>query len=277
MDMTPEQQAAMQEKLKNMSPEELKEFQKQQCIFCQMVAGKIQVKKIYEDDLCFAILDINPANPGHILLLPKEHYPIMPIIPENEIGHLFIVARELSHALLRALGVEGTNILVANGAAAGQRAQHFMLHIIPRMEGDNVNLQLPRKEIDENEMQEIRKLVVAAVSQATGVKEPVQGGVVHIGEVPMKAPVEKPMVEEKPKPAEEAAKEAVKESVVEEKEGSAAEKKEGEKPPEPAPKKEIPKEENKLEDEKLKDENKPDKKKPVPTLDAISKLIAGKK
>ena len=277
MDMTPEQQAAMQEKLKNMSPEELKEFQKQQCIFCQMIAGKIQVKKVYEDDLCFAILDINPANPGHILLLPKEHYPIMPIIPENEIGHLFIVARELSHALLRALGVEGTNILVANGAAAGQRAQHFMLHIIPRMEGDNVNLQLPRKEIDENEMQEIRKLVVAAVSQATGVKEPVQGGVVHIGEVPMKAPVEKPMVEEKPKPAEEAAKEAVKESVVEEKEGSAAEKKEGEKPPEPAPKKEIPKEENKLEDEKLKDENKPDKKKPVPTLDAISKLIAGKK
>ena len=48
--LTPEQQKEMEEKLKNMSPEELMEFQKQQCIFCQIISGKIPAKKIYEDD-----------------------------------------------------------------------------------------------------------------------------------------------------------------------------------------------------------------------------------
>ena len=66
--MTEEQMKALQEKLSKMSPEELKEYQKQQCIFCQIVSGKVQSKKIYEDDKCLAILDKNPANPGHVLL-----------------------------------------------------------------------------------------------------------------------------------------------------------------------------------------------------------------
>ena len=171
MEMTPEQQA-LQEKLKNMSPEELKEFQKQQCIFCQMIIGKVQAKKVYEDSLTFALLDINPANPGHILLLPKEHYAIMPQIPEEELGNIFIVAKELSHVLLRALGIEGTNILIANGVAAGQRAQHFMIHIIPRMEGDNVGLDIPRKDIDENQMEQIRQMLAESISKATGAEQP---------------------------------------------------------------------------------------------------------
>ncbi len=67
--MTPEQAEAMQEKLKQMSPEELKDFQKKQCIFCQIIDGKVASKKIYEDDKMIAILDINPAAKGHVLLL----------------------------------------------------------------------------------------------------------------------------------------------------------------------------------------------------------------
>ena len=76
--MTEEQVKELQEKIKNMSPEELKEFQKKQCVFCQIISGKVQSKKVYDDEKCIAILDINPANPGHVLLLPKEHYSIMP-------------------------------------------------------------------------------------------------------------------------------------------------------------------------------------------------------
>ena len=277
MEMTPEQQAAMQEKIKNMSPEELQEFQKQQCIFCQMIAGKVQVKKIYEDDICFAILDINPANPGHILLMPKEHYPIMPIIPEKEIGYIFIAARELSHALLRALGVEGTNIFVANGAAAGQRAQHFMVHIIPRMDGDNVKLQLPRKDIDEKQMQEIREIVAASMSKATGVKEPVQSSVVHLKEPHAETHAETPVethAEEKPV-KEEAPVEEKAETVEKPPKEKAAEEKEQKKPD----KERIEELLKKREEEKKKEEKekkKPGKKKPAPTLDMISNLLSSK-
>ncbi|MBI2139095.1 HIT domain-containing protein [Candidatus Woesearchaeota archaeon] len=155
-EMSEEQIKELQEKIKNMSPEELREFQKKQCIFCQIISGKVQSKKIYEDDKSIAILDINPANPGHVLLLPKEHYAIMPQLSEEEIAHIFMVAKTISNACLRALKASGTNILVQNGVAAGQRAQHFMVHIIPRMDKDGVEFRLPQKEVAEDALENIR-------------------------------------------------------------------------------------------------------------------------
>ncbi|MEK6869603.1 MAG: HIT domain-containing protein, partial [Nanoarchaeota archaeon] len=157
--LSPEQVKALQEKIKNMSPEELKEFQKKQCIFCQIIAGKVQSRKVYEDDSVIAILDVNPANPGHMLIMPKEHYSIMPQMPDEETGHIFAVAKALSNAALRSLEVQGSNIIVANGVAAGQRAQHFMVHLIPRKENDNLNFQMPQKTIEDAELKKIRKVL----------------------------------------------------------------------------------------------------------------------
>jgi len=162
--ISPEQLKALQEKIKQMSPEELKEFQKKQCIFCQIIAGKIQAKKIYEDDTVTAILDINPANPGHVLLLTKEHYSIMPQLPEDEIAYVFMVAKAISNSMLRSIDAQGTNIIVANGIAAGQRAQHFIVHIIPRKENDNLNFILPQKTMDEKEVELIGNKIGAALS-----------------------------------------------------------------------------------------------------------------
>jgi len=168
--MTPEQVEELKEKIKNMSPEELREFQKKQCIFCHIVSGKVQAKKIYEDDKCLAVLDINPANPGHILLLPKEHYAIMPQIPDEEIEHIFMVAKALSNAALKSLEATGTNIIVANGPAAGQKAQHFMAHIIPRKENDDLSFNLPQNTIAEKELESIRKRVSAKLASLLGEK-----------------------------------------------------------------------------------------------------------
>jgi len=67
----------------DMSPEQIAELQKQNCIFCHIVSGKVSSKKIYEDEKCVALLDINPANPGHILLIPKEHYTLMALMPDD--------------------------------------------------------------------------------------------------------------------------------------------------------------------------------------------------
>ena len=162
-ELTQEQLKALQEKIKQMYPEELKEFQKKQCIFCQIVAGKVQSRKVYEDDIALGILDINPANPGHTLLLTKEHYSIMPQIPADEVQHVFMVVKALSNAMLRGIDAQGTNIIVANGVAAGQRAQHFMVHIIPRKENDNVEFVLPQKTMTEKEIDEIGDKLVEAL------------------------------------------------------------------------------------------------------------------
>jgi histidine triad (HIT) family protein len=168
---TPEQIKELQEKMKNMSPEELKELQKQQCIFCQIIDGKVNSRKVYEDDKCFAILDINPANPGHILLMPKEHYPLMPLMPEDVLSHLFMAAKAISRSMLVAVNAEGTNIFVANGTAAGQRAQHFMLHIIPRRPGDNVAaLDIPVKEFSKDKIEGAKKSVQSKINMLFKVK-----------------------------------------------------------------------------------------------------------
>src|SRR3989344_8796300 len=165
-----EQQKALMEKIKNMSPEELREFQKKQCIFCQIAAKKMESKVVYEDDKSIAVLDINPASIGHVLLLPKEHYSIMPQIPEEEIAHLGIVAKNLSLAVLKGLKVQGTTLFIANGSAAGQRAQHFMLHIIPRKEGDKLGLTIPQRQMKEDALRKLHEIVQKKVDEIFGIK-----------------------------------------------------------------------------------------------------------
>lgn len=180
--MTEQQRKEMEEKIKNMSPEELREFQKQQCIFCQIMGGKIPAKKVYDDDKCVAILDKFPAIPGHLLVIPKEHYMIMPQVPEDVTSHIFQVAKALSLVLIRALKIEGTNIFVANGASAGQKAQHFMVHVIPRKDNDGINLDLPQQTMDVNQFNQVKQILAEAVKekmpegavQATQVKQIVQ-------------------------------------------------------------------------------------------------------
>lgn len=169
--LTPEQQQALQEKLKNMSPEELREFQKQQCIFCQIVEGKIPSKKIIDGEI-MGILDINPAAKGHILLLPREHYAIMPQVPDKLLGEMFVMTKKLSQIQLKALKVSGTTLFIANGMAAGQKAQHFMMHLIPRRDTDEI---LPDEEkvIDASEREKVVPLIEKRFNQLMGLKKDV--------------------------------------------------------------------------------------------------------
>jgi len=163
--MSQEQLKALQEKIKNMSPEELKDFQKKQCIFCQIVSGKIQAKKIYEDEKVIGILDINPGNPGHTLIMTKEHYSIMPQLPDEDVADVFLVVKALSNSMLRSIDAQGTNIVVANGIAAGQRVQHFMVHLIPRKENDGVNMQWQTRQLSEEEMSTIELKLKEEISK----------------------------------------------------------------------------------------------------------------
>ena len=155
-----------------MSPEEIAELQKQQCIFCQIISGKIPSKKIYEDDDCLAILDINPATKGHLLLLPKEHYVIMPQVPEKLISHLFIIAKNLSTILLKGLKVGGTNFFIANGLVAGQKAQHFMIHLIPRKEDDKI-FDIPEKLVNQEILGMTKEAVQIKIDALLGVQRKV--------------------------------------------------------------------------------------------------------
>ncbi len=107
------------------------EAQKQNCLFCQIAAGSIPAKKVYEDDTLLGVLDINPASKGHVLVLPKEHYPILPLMPPEVFTHLFRTVADISHYLRKAMVVPISSVFVANGPAAGQQSNHFLVHLIP--------------------------------------------------------------------------------------------------------------------------------------------------
>jgi histidine triad (HIT) family protein len=125
---------------------------KNTCIICQIIGNSIPSKKIYEDELVLAVLDVNGANPGHCFVMPKNHYPIIEQVPDMEIGKLFQVSNKISSAIFEALGAQGTNIFVANGIPAGQTVAHFMINVIPRKENDEINLQWQPKQLSEEEM-----------------------------------------------------------------------------------------------------------------------------
>jgi histidine triad (HIT) family protein len=143
MEMSPEQQQALEQ-------------QKAQCPFCQIVAGKIPSKKVYEDDLILALLDIRPSIKGHVIIIPKEHYFIMPIIPPETFKHMVVKAKEISKAMKDAFLCEYTTVFIANGGAAGQQVAHFMLHIVPREAGDGLgNFEVPENEVSDADKQEV--------------------------------------------------------------------------------------------------------------------------
>lgn len=153
--------------MEGITQEQLASIQ-QQCIFCQIAAGKVSSKKIYEDEHVVAVLDINPANPGHILVITKKHYFVMPQIPDDETEYIGKISKQLSQALLKALKTEGTTVFIANGVAAGQRAQHFMMHIIPRKEGDGVGINIQPRQISDEDYKKIHKALLQGVEKSLG-------------------------------------------------------------------------------------------------------------
>lgn len=157
-----------EEDLRNMSPEELQEYQKKNCIFCHIIDGKVPSKKVYEDDKVVALLDINPASGGHVLLMPKHHFVVMPQIPDDIISHMFRVSKAVSQALLRALLADGTNIFIANGFAAGQKAQHVIMHIIPRSQDDGLDFELPAHSISREILKRLRLALRERLSALLG-------------------------------------------------------------------------------------------------------------
>ena len=110
------------------------------CIFCKILKGDIPSTVVYEDELFKAILDVNPAARGHVIILTKKHVPNIFELPQEEALGIMSVAKKIACALQKAYSCDGVNILQNNGEAAGQTVFHLHVHVIPRFKGDTVNI-----------------------------------------------------------------------------------------------------------------------------------------
>ena len=107
------------------------------CIFCQIIGGNAPSSNVYEDDICLAFMDIQPVNPGHVLVIPKMHFRDLADLPADIGAHLFHIAQCIVLSLPKTdVKVEGADLFLAHGEAAGQEIFHVHLHIIPRFAGD---------------------------------------------------------------------------------------------------------------------------------------------
>ena len=92
------------------------------CIFCDLIRGAAEVSICYEDSIAIAFLDIQPVNPGHVLVVPREHYEVLQDIPKEVGAHLYQVAAKLIPRVQTASGAsEGGSGLRQPVASAARR------------------------------------------------------------------------------------------------------------------------------------------------------------
>ncbi len=106
------------------------------CIFCDIVSKKSKAEILFENDKVISFLDIRPVNFGHTLVIPKTHYENFLSLPKDELDALIETTQYLAEKVQTGLEADGFNIIVNNGAAAGQTVFHFHFHIIPRFKDD---------------------------------------------------------------------------------------------------------------------------------------------
>ncbi|SIR02453.1 HIT family protein [Aquipseudomonas alcaligenes] len=109
------------------------------CLFCRIAAGAESSARVYEDEHCFAFMDIHPLGQGHVLLIPRQHVEKLDQLPAATRRHLYQVFDELLAAQRRAgFGIEGSHLIVNDGKASNQHIPHAHLHLIPRKRGDGL-------------------------------------------------------------------------------------------------------------------------------------------
>ncbi len=106
------------------------------CLFCQIVKGRVAARRVFEDEVSLAFLDHRPVFPGHCLLIPKEHYETLADLPENLVGPFFMNAQLLNGAVESALAADGTFVAMNNRVS--QSVPHLHTHIVPRRRKDGL-------------------------------------------------------------------------------------------------------------------------------------------
>ncbi len=107
------------------------------CVFCNIVNGKIPSVKLFENEETLAFLDINPNTRGHTLVIPKAHHENIYGLPAETLARTMLTVQHVAIALKNELNADGINIVMNNESAAGQLIWHAHVHIIPRTNEDN--------------------------------------------------------------------------------------------------------------------------------------------
>jgi histidine triad (HIT) family protein len=130
------------------------------CKFCEIASHSVIV---FQDSISLGFLDHRPLFPGHVLLIPKEHYETLADLPASLIGPFFSNVQRLAVAVERGMHAEGTFVAINNGVS--QSVPHLHVHIVPRKKGDGLRgFFWPRQKYqDDDQMRSVQAAIVDAL------------------------------------------------------------------------------------------------------------------
>jgi histidine triad (HIT) family protein len=134
------------------------------CIFCKIVAKQIPATVVHEDAHTLAFMDIGQVNPGHVLVAVKKHAENIYALEDTQAAELFKAAARIARAIRAAFNPEGLSVYQANGKAAGQTVFHLHVHLVPRHEGDGMELTWPVKNPPREKLAEYAEKIKAKLA-----------------------------------------------------------------------------------------------------------------
>ncbi|WP_291319124.1 HIT family protein [Desulfonatronospira sp.] len=134
----------------------------QDCIFCKIVRGEIPSVKVYEGASVLCFLDVAPAVRGHCLVIPKDHVENILKIPEDMAASVHEAIRRVGQGIMQGLQADGFNVGMNNFPAAGQVVMHAHWHLIPRFQGDGLQLWPQYKYDSDEEMRDFAQKISSA-------------------------------------------------------------------------------------------------------------------
>lgn len=135
------------------------------CTFCKIVRGEARAFVVFEDEVSVAFLDLRPLFPGHLLLVPREHYHTLADLPPACVAPLFANVRLLARAVEEGLGAEGSFVAINNRVS--QSVPHLHVHVVPRRRKDGLRgFFWPRRRYaDEEAIREVQGALRSAIGR----------------------------------------------------------------------------------------------------------------
>ena len=135
-----------------------------QCELCNAMRSAKEIM-LFEDPHSLVILHPHGASPGHLIIMPKVHYPILEQIPDEELRQLFRAMKLMATSLEKGLGTHDLNVVIANGSAAGQEFPHFNIQLIPRGQGDRIKVSWEGLTVAKSDMDAVESKLREACTQ----------------------------------------------------------------------------------------------------------------
>ena len=126
-----------------------------ECIFCKIVEGSLPSHKVFENEDCYAFLDIFPAGRGHTLVIPKTHVRDIHEADALTYSKVAVAAKAVADLLAATLGSEGTTVFQMSREAGWQTVFHLHMHVIPRWKDDGLHKPWDIAPADDADLREV--------------------------------------------------------------------------------------------------------------------------